>query len=131
MTKKQIHITIIVAALAIVASMGIFHKSDEEKYGIDSIDKEDTIWVKCSNPNCGHFYEMNKREYYRLVDKNMSRENMAGLLDCEKCRQKTICRAEKCEKCGEVFLWGLSSWDYADRCSKCGYSKTQALQPPK
>jgi len=46
-------------------------------------------------------------------------------MECTQCGKTTAFRAVKCEKCGNVFLYGAQGLDYADRCPKCRYSKKE------
>jgi uncharacterized membrane protein YvbJ len=46
-------------------------------------------------------------------------------LVCQKCGKESAFRSVKCEKCGNIFLWGNPN-DFNDRCPKFGYSEEEA-----
>jgi len=88
--------------------------------------KEQSTWVKCRNPACGHAWEMNLKEYFEFVEKNADpRSILPPPLTCPKCGESSGYRAVKCAKCGLVFEIGSVRADFADRCPKCRYSKTE------
>ena len=94
--------------------------------GINSISPEETIWVKCQNPDCKAAYQMGKRAYFKYIEEHADPMSpSAPALVCKKCGKESIYRAEKCEKCGLIFLRGTVPNDFADRCPKCGNSKTE------
>lgn len=139
--KKKIFMLVIVAVcFALVVAITVYrrHVEGTAPTGVESIKHGDMIWVKCEDPKCGAEYQMDKREYFEYLQDHpptaeefaemMSDPNMKGAtaLVCNKCKKKTIYRAEKCEKCGIVFIRGSVKHDYADRCPECNYSKTEA-----
>lgn len=88
--------------------------------------RSDVIWVKCSNPDCGVAYQIDKIDYYA----SLAKEAKPGALElpgiiCRDCAKKTVYRAEKCENCGAVFIRGSVAHDFTDRCPKCNYSKLE------
>lgn len=105
-------------------------ESISQKQQTDS-SADEMIWVKCKNPDCGAEYQMGKREYFRYLQKNMdpAKFMQTPALPCNECGQESIYRAVKCAKCGKVFFYGAAGrGDFADRCSECGYSKTEDLR---
>jgi len=88
--------------------------------------KDMSTWVTCRNPACKAAYEMNLKEYHEFIQANADpRSPMPPAMVCKKCRQKSVFRAVKCAKCGFVFERGTVLADFADRCPKCRYSKTE------
>jgi len=122
--KKPIMIGLIVVCLA--TAFGIWRKSRPEKYGIESIKRGEMIWVKCSNPDCGHEYQMDKRDYLEYIQKHMDPMMMTiSALPCPKCGQESVYRAVKCSKCETVFFANSVRGDFSDRCPKCGYRQIE------
>ena len=83
--------------------------------------------VKCSNPDCGTAYEMDNKEFDKLVVDNQNPQNFLSLpvLPCKKCGGKSLHKASKCDKCGDILLEGASGMNYyGEKCSKygCGYT---------
>lgn len=123
-TKKSILIGLIVVCLA--AAGVITYKSRSKKYGIESIKRGEMIWLKCSNPDCGHEYQMDKRDYYQYLEKHVDPILMkTPALPCPKCGQESVYRAVKCSKCGTVFFYGAVKGDFPDRCPNCSYSQME------
>ena len=88
--------------------------------------KDMSTWVMCRNPACKNAYEMNLKKYHEFIQANADpRSPMPPAMVCKKCRQKSVFRAVKCAKCGFVFEIGTVRADFADRCPKCRYSKTE------
>jgi predicted nucleic acid-binding Zn-ribbon protein len=49
-------------------------------------------------------------------------------VNCPKCNKKRAYMAEKCEKCGVVFVPNYQSGDESpDTCPGCGYSKYEEM----
>ena len=84
------------------------------------------IWVKCRNPQCQAGYKMRYKDYLECIEKH-GKEHPETVgwppVVCQKCGQKSVYLAVKCEKCGFVFEAGWKDGDYSDRCPKCGFSK--------
>ena len=94
--------------------------------GIESISEEDMAWVKCNNPDCEAAYQMGKREYYETIEKRMDPMALSvPALVCKTCGEESIYRAEKCGKCGLIFLRGAVANDFPDRCPQCRYSEIE------
>ena len=125
--KKAIMIGIIVACLALVALITLGRRGGGGG-GIEDISPEETMWVKCNNPNCKAEYEMGKQAYFKYVEEHMDPMAMvAPPVVCEECGKDSVFRAEKCQNpdCGVVFFRGSVPNDFADRCPECGRSETE------
>lgn len=125
--KKQVMIGVI--ALCLVAAAGIlFATRSGGGGGLDSIPEGDQIWVKCNNPACGAEYQTSKKDFFEFLQENVNPlANSEPPMECEKCGQPSVFRAEKCENCGKVFFRNASGpGDFADRCPHCKHSAEEA-----
>jgi hypothetical protein len=98
--------------------------------------KEPIIFL-CTNPECGKSYELTKAE----LEKLMLADGGAGMgmipamvqpkFECKFCGEQSAYIAEKCEKCGTIFIpdspTGMGR-GYPDACPECGYSKIEEIQ---
>ena len=115
--KKPIMIGVVVACLVLAGL--ITYTSRSGKTGLEAMKSGEMIWVKCSNPDCGAEYQVDKKDYLEHLQKRQP-------LTCKECGQDSLSRAVKCEKCGLVFFMGASGFDdFQDRCPECGYSKIE------
>ena len=81
------------------------------------------------SPDCKAAYQMGKRAYFKYIEEHADPMSpSAPALVCKKCGKESIYRAEKCEKCGLIFLRGTVPNDFADRCPKCKYSETEDVR---
>jgi hypothetical protein len=143
--KKLLMVVIIIVCLILAAAITYkkdvdYKKETSQPSGIETIDPNELIWVKCTNPDCAAEYQTGKRAYFEFLQENppSSEEFIAMMQDpnrsptpaliCEECGQETVYRAEKCDNCGNVFLRGSFRHDFADRCTACKYSKTEDLR---
>lgn len=122
--KKTVMIVVIVVCL--VAAGVIFKATRPKSQGPEAL-RGQQIWVKCSNPDCGEEYEMDKAEYFGQVDEAV-RAN-PGVdpplpIVCKKCGKESLYQAVKCAKCRKIFFYGGKPGDYPDRC-ECGYSQIE------
>jgi hypothetical protein len=143
--KKLTMIAIIVVCLAAAAAITYkkdadYRQQSSEPAGIETIDPNDMLWVKCTNPDCEAEYQTGKRAYFQYLQDNQpppdqfiammtdpNTRSVPGLV-CNECTQETVYRAEKCDKCALVFVRGSVRHDFADRCTACQYSKTEDLR---
>jgi hypothetical protein len=101
-------------------------KPDKNQADSQPVDIHDAIWVKCKNPNCGAEYQMSQTAYYKYLGKHRDPASPKTPSPvCKICGQESIALAVKCEKCGSVFFKGAVPHDFADKCPKCNYSKTE------
>jgi len=124
--KKPIMIGVIIACLTLTAIIIIGRRSGGGG-GIDDIPEGEMIWVKCNNPNCKAEYQMGLKAYFKYMENANPMAPTLPLI-CKECGEPSAYRAEKCENpdCGIVFIQGSSGpGDHADRCPKCGRSKTE------
>jgi predicted Zn-ribbon and HTH transcriptional regulator len=71
------------------------------------------------------------KEFDKLVMDNQNPQQalVFPALPCKKCGRKSLHKASKCDKCGDIFLEGaLGKNYYGDKCPKCGYSYTEELK---
>ncbi len=128
------HLTEIMAAFQMIQQQKIMQQKQPgspRSRGINSISPEETIWVKCQNPDCKAAYQMGKRAYFKYIEEHADpMSSSAPALVCKKCGKESIYRAEKCGNldCGIVFLRGSVPNDFADRCPECGNSKTEKIR---
>jgi len=119
--KKLIMIGIIVVCLAAAA---IIYVKNMSRDGRGRTSAGATMWVKCTNPDCGAAYEMSESEHIEWVRESAYSTGPVPIR-CEKCGEDSAYQAIKCEKCGTVFVMGTVPDDFADRCPECGYSETE------
>jgi predicted Zn-ribbon and HTH transcriptional regulator len=132
--KSKLYILVIVLCLVGAALLLVRNRSLRGA-GVESLKSGELLWIKCTNPACGAAYSMDKKAYFQQVEeKKQSNPVLVMLptappLTCTQCGKDTAFRAVKCEKCGHVFRYGSrkgKSFDFADRCPECGYSKIEA-----
>ena len=124
--KKLIMVSVITMCIGLAAA--ITYKTRHGRGGtIDDIPEGEITWVRCANKDCGAEYQMGKKEYFKEIQEHLDpMVTTSPPLICRKCGEPSVYRAEKCEKCGQVFFRGSVPNDFADRCPECGYSKTEA-----
>jgi predicted RNA-binding Zn-ribbon protein involved in translation (DUF1610 family) len=130
--KKPIMIGIVVACIIAAVVITIMTSSGGSGSGIASIESGLNTWVKCSNPDCGHEYQMEKRKYLETIQEQ--RKGSASLmqaLECPKCGEQSVYEAVKCEKCELIFFPGTVRGDFTDRCPECGHSETEIQRKGK
>jgi hypothetical protein len=137
--RKLVMLGVVVVCFSLAVGITVYrrHKEGSGPTGIESIKRGEMIWVKCDNEECEAEYQMDKREYFEYLQDHpptpeqfaamMSDPNVRGAtpLVCNKCKQESVFRGEKCDKCGIVFIRGTVRHDFADRCPECDYSKTE------
>ena len=97
--------------------------------GLNAIDADSIIWVKCKTSTCQAAQEMGEREFLEAVQANASpgqRRGGPGLL-CDQCGKMRLYKAQKCPEaeCLAVFFYGSAQNDFPDRCPKCKVSQTE------
>jgi hypothetical protein len=128
------HLTEIMAAFQMIQQQKIMQQKQPgspRSRGINSISPEETIWVKCQNPDCKAAYQMGKRAYFKYIEEHADpMATTAPPVVCEKCGEQSVFRAEKCMNtdCGHVFLRGTVPNDFVDRCPKCGRSEIEEIR---
>jgi len=125
---KNAAYTLVIVVSAIAAVLIFLITRPASTGGIETIAEGEQIWVKCTQ--CGATYQMGKKDYFEQLQEKVTASPRMTLvtpkLTCRECGQDGILRAVKCENCGEVFFRNSVPADFADRCPKCGYSKTEA-----
>ena len=100
-TKKPIMIGIAVIVI-IIAGILTFKRSGGSGGSFDGLKQgEKTVLLKCSEPSCGHAFEMDMREYFEWVQKKSPPRSLtAPPFACPKCGEETAYRALKDEETG-------------------------------
>jgi hypothetical protein len=115
---------IVLCLLAAIVVLVLQMNSKQAHRGLDSIPSGDIVLIKCGNEQCGAVYQMNKKEYYTLVDEVAARmlntPESPPPVACKECQEASARKAVKCTECGHVFFYGEKPNDYPDRCPKCG-----------
>jgi len=123
-TKKTIMIVVVVVSLVAAGAITYMSRS---KRGVVRLPPNAMIWVKCTNTDCNTAYEISMKEYTERMQENTSMNTMGPTpIRCEKCGKNTAYLAEKCEKCGLVFIRERVPAALGDKCPGCGYSKSEA-----
>ena len=129
--KKPVMIGAIIACLVLAGVITYKYSIGTEGPGTEAF-KGQSIWVKCTNPDCGAEYQMNKQVYFDSVEEIVRQSSFSmetPPLVCKKCGEESIYRAEKCEKCGIIFFRGAAGrGEFADKCPECGYSISEELR---
>ncbi|OHB62172.1 MAG: hypothetical protein A2167_01670 [Planctomycetes bacterium RBG_13_46_10] len=123
--------TIVIALCLILAVVVFLMTRSGGSSGLDGIERgEKMVWIKCNNPKCKTEYQIDQRDYFEQVQEKQKANPLSlqtPALNCQKCGEPSSFLAEKCEKCGKIFFYGASK-DHPDRCTECGYSKTEAIR---
>jgi len=94
--------------------------------GLDELKRGVKYWVKCVNSECGHMWQMDRKDYFQYLRQHQDPMSLAApAIVCPTCSRESGYRAEKCQNCGLVFVRGGIPHDFADRCPQCGRSKTE------
>jgi hypothetical protein len=111
---------IVLCLLATIVIVVIRMNPKRGPRGLDSIPPGDIVLIKCENKQCEAVYQMNKKEYYTLVDEVSDRmlNTPASLppVACKECQEVSARRAVKCTECRHVFHYD----EKLDRCPECG-----------
>jgi len=111
---------IVLCLLATIVIVVIRMNSKRGPRGLDSIPPGDIVLIKCENKQCEAVYQMNKKEYYTLVDEVAARmpntPESPPPVACKECQEASARRAVKCTECGHVFYYD----EKLDRCPECG-----------
>jgi hypothetical protein len=124
--KKPILIGVIVGCFVVAGAITYFTRSGGGGGNLNEFADRDSL-MKCRNPDCGHSWEMNLKEYYEMQEQ--FRIENPGLVenpaaDCPKCSEPAGYQAVKCEKCGLIFEKNTVPRTFEDKCpdTECGYS---------
>lgn len=116
--KNAIKVGIIVVCLS--AAAVIFIKTSSQDSASTPF-KGQKIWLKCTNEACGAEYQIDSEKFHLAIGKSTSPFSMhTPALVCEKCGKETAYRAEKCPKCGTVFIKSRTL-EPINKCPKCGF----------
>lgn len=126
--NKNIAYAIISVCLLLAAFLTYKFTSGAGSVGLDGIDAEAKIWVKCKNASCMAAKEMGERDFYAAVEANTEPgRRLTPGLSCEQCGEASVYKAQKCPEsdCLTVFFYGSIKNDFPDRCPKCKVSQTE------
>jgi len=130
--KKPIIIGIVIC-FVLAASITYWTRRGESG---GSVGREHVVYMLCTNPDCGKTFEMSVEQYREKVAtgrlEKVVTPNGSIVFRCESCGQETLHIAEKCPKCGTIFIPNYSKTDdWPDRCPKCGYSRSEEMGKKK
>ena len=112
-TKKKISIGIVVGCIVLA---GIIFFTTRTPSGTSSSSVDMKVALLCANPECGQTLEITIDEYAQELDEQGADPIPGGpVLRCSKCQEFSLYMAEKCAKCGEIFVD-----DGSETCPKCG-----------
>lgn len=119
--KKKIVIGVSICVIGIAAV--ITYKTF---FGGNSGDDRGNVQLLCANPKCGYAFEATRKEYADMTQNEKVDIAMMQkpALKCPKCSEKSAYDAMKCEKCGNVFIKKYFDPVNYDKCTKCGFSKS-------
>ena len=124
--KKMVMIVVtIVCILIAVGSVVMTSMKDD----MPNSNKKTTLM--CKSLDCKAVYEITTKELNALLPANdpskgliMNPDMEYMTIKCKECGEKSAQIAEKCKKCGYLFILNYDATDdYLDRCPDCGYSK--------
>jgi DNA-directed RNA polymerase subunit RPC12/RpoP len=121
--KKKITLAIAIVCILGAAFVTFRNVFKPDNSGIDGLKPGVMFLMKCNNPDCGHKYEIDRKEFYEHAQKFP----MAGQIPpmaCPKCNKASAFHVYRCAKCGNEFF-AVSSKDYEDRCPKCSFSQME------
>jgi len=126
-------VKIIFAVVCLIVAGGILYFTMFRGSGGGISGGNTAIWLKCTNTKCNAAYSLTSDEFMKLQGGNpMMMPGMQQSVKCQKCSQQSAYIAQKCEKCGEVFIMSTmmmqGNQDYPDRCPKCKYSNIEATE---
>lgn len=122
--KKVVMIVIILFCIGLAA--GITYWANTGGSGVEKA----TIPMACFNEECGYTTELTAKEFEELLEEKPTDSSSImsiapSTFECPECGEMSLYPANKCEKCGEIFLTDPASRDYPDRCPNCGHSKME------
>jgi hypothetical protein len=124
--KKPIMIGIIVVCIGLAVAITVKTQSGEEG-GLETVKRGQMIWILCTNADCEHSWEMDKKDFFQYLQEHQDPMSMAApLVLCDNCGEESGVRAEKCKQCGHLFPRSSIPHDFADRCPECSYSDLEA-----
>lgn len=124
MDNKKL-LPIILSVVFLVTAVVIVAVIMSDDLQADATLKEKTTLLKCKTLDCGAVFEISMKDYYDGIQEKVTEAGVPGLT-CKKCGKDTAYMAVKCDKCGTIFFYASgNAADYADRCPKCSFSKSE------
>ena len=121
--KKKLMLVVIFGCLGLSAV--IWGVSRSGSSGVESLEEGVLFWVGCAK--CGHKYQMDRKDYYTSLQKaNYGWSENVPPLECPECGARSVYRAHECPECGSFYFHGAAGeGEFADKCTRCGYSETE------
>jgi predicted RNA-binding Zn-ribbon protein involved in translation (DUF1610 family) len=130
--RKIVMIVLVVCCLALAGGITFY----QTRGGSSGPDANEVVYLKCLNKNCGEVKETTSGELYKNIDGSqiISLEMGPMRFECPACGKKSMLIAEKCPKCGTVFVPNMMNQnDFPDRCPNpdCKYSEIEERSKKK
>ena len=71
-SKKNTIMVIVIVACLVVAGIITYAASSRET-GFKSVKRGTLTWLKCRNPDCEGEHQMDKRDYFETIDKEIEK----------------------------------------------------------
>jgi len=126
--KKILMVSGICVCLVIAVAVTFLTRS--RATGLSSIKAGELMWVMCSNPDCQAEYRVGRKDFYTFMKENVTPSEMKPPMICEECDEESVYRALKCENCDVIFFYGVAD-GFMDKCTECGFSKTEESRGPR
>lgn len=118
--------SIIIACLALAVVITYLSRAKAPE-GLEVIKPGVMYQMKCTSPECGHLYEIDRKDYFAFIKDNAQMSAVVPPMQCPACKEKSAIRAFTCPECDKLFLVNQArSQAYEDKCPYCGFSATEA-----
>ena len=124
MEENRRKVVLVALAVACFAGAAVVFVMNRSKGGDLDVFKGQVILLMCKKSECGHVFEMDKKQYYEYLEANRDPTTLSSPpAQCPECGENSGVRAVRCEKCEEVFFYGAVQGMYRDTCPKCSFSR--------